>query len=153
MGQGVHREVRANWRGGARGLPVQGHNIGGEACAKGTKRIRGPRTQKRGEGPAEASRGGVDRGRGARYPERGHAAFVGEKNVEWRETRLGRKDRNWGGSEAVGHPPLYLPPMDLHLGKEAFGGYKQVGPVGKNWKNQTISEAMTQMGGDTPTSR
>ena len=60
MGQGVHREVRADWRGGGRGLPVQGHNIGGEACAERTKRIRGPRTQQRGEGPAEAGRGGVD---------------------------------------------------------------------------------------------
>ena len=153
MGQGVHREMRANWRRGARGLPVQGHNIGGEACAKGTKRIRGPRTQQRGEGPAEAGRGGVDRGRGARYPERGHAAFVGEKNVEWRETRFGRKDRHWGGSEAIGNPPLYLPPMNVHLEKEAFSGYKQVGPIRKNRKNQTISEAMTQMGGNTPTSR
>ena len=135
VGQGVHREVRANWRGRTRGLPAQGHNIGGEACAKGTKGIRGPRTQQRGEGPAEAGRGGVDRRRGARYPERGHAAFVGEKNVKWRETGLGRKNRNWGGSEAIGYPPLYLPPMNVHFGKEAFGGYKQVGPVRKNRKN------------------
>ena len=153
MGQGVQRKVRADWRGGARGLPVQGHNIGGKACAKGTKRVRGPRTQQRGEGPAEAGRGGVDRRRGARYPERCHAALVGEKNVEWRETGFGRKNRDRGGSEAIGYPPLYLPPMNIHLGKEAFGGYKQVGPVGKNRKNQAVDEAMTQMGRDAPSGR
>ena len=73
--------------------------------------------------------------------------------MEWRETGFGRKNRNRGGPEAIGHPPLYLPPMNVHLGKEALGGYKQVGPVRENGKNQTISKAMIQMGGDTPTSR
>ena len=45
VSQGVHREVRANWRRRAGGLPVQGHNVGGETCAKGAKGVRGPRTK------------------------------------------------------------------------------------------------------------
>ena len=88
---------------------------------------RGPELS--GEGPAEAGRGGVSGRRGADEPTSGHPPLVWKENCKWREVRFCAE--HWHGSvpEAVGDPPLHLPPMDFHLVKKSFGGCEQVSAI------------------------
>ena len=72
-----------------------------------------------------------------------------EENRERREARLRGKNWHRSGPEAVGDPPLYLAPMDLHLVKEALGGSEQVSTVGEDWEHQAIGKAVAEMRGDT----
>ena len=64
----------------------------------------------------QTGRGGED----ARSPKGGGAGGEEGKTIEAGE----------GGSpEAVGNPPLDLPPMNIHFGEEPFGGDEEVGAI------------------------
>ena len=117
------------WGGAQPGLPVKWHDIRVQARAQGPVRVRRPSFEQRGEGPAEAGRGGVDRRRGGDEPKSGHSSFVREKDREWWKAEFRSENRHGGGPKTVGDPSLHLPPMDLHFAKEPFGGCEQVSAV------------------------
>ena len=75
-------------------------------------------------------------------------ALMREENRERREARLCGENRHGSGPEAVGDPPLYLAPMDLHLVKEALGGSEQVSTIGEDREHQAIGKAVGEMRGD-----
>ena len=129
MGQGVNREVRPYSGGGTGCLPVKRHDVRGQPGAEGPVGVRGSRPEERGEGPTEAGRCGVNGGRGADEAESCHSSFVRKKNKEGRKARLCRENREGGSPEAVGNPPLDLPPMNIHFGEEPFGGDEEVGAI------------------------
>ena len=135
MRECIHWEVGTNWGGAERGLPVKWHDVGVKACAQGPMRVRRPSFQQSGEGPAEAGRGGVDRRRGGDEPKSGHSPLVREKDREWWEARFRSENRHGSGPETVGDPSLHLPPMDLHLVEETFGGCEQVSTILKDRKH------------------
>ena len=129
VGQGVNREVRPDSGDGTGRPPVKWRDVGGQAGAEGPIGVRGSRPEERGEGPAKAGRCRVNGGRGTDEAESSHSSFVGEENVEGRKARFCRENGEGGRPEAVGNPPLDLPPMNIHLGEEPFGGDEEVGTV------------------------
>ena len=129
MGQGVYQEVRPDSGDGTGCLPVKWHDVRGQAGAEGPVGVRGSRPEERGEGPAKPGRCRVNGGRGTDVAESRHSSLMGEEDVEGRETRLCRENGEGGRPEAVGNPPLDLPPMNIHLGEEPFGGDDEVGAV------------------------
>ena len=129
MGQGVNREVRPYSGGGTGCLPVKRHDVRGQPGTEGPVGVRGSRPEERGEGPTKAGRSGVNRGRGADEAEGRHSSFVRKKNMKGWKAGLCREDMEGGGPEAVGNPPLDLPPMDIHFGEEPFGGDEEVGAI------------------------
>ena len=129
MGQGVNREVRPDSGGGAGCLPVKRHDVRGQPGAEGPVGVRGSRPEERGEGPTEAGRCRVNGGRGADEAESRHSPFVRKKDMEGRKARLCRGNGEGGSPEAVGNPPLDLPPMNIHLGEEPISGDEEVGAI------------------------
>ena len=129
MGQGVNRKVRPNSGGGTECLSVKRHDVRGQPGAEGPVGVRGSRPEERGEGPTEAGRCRVNGGRGADEAESRHSTFVRKKDMEGRKARLCRENGEGGSPEAAGNPPLDLPPMNIHLGEEPFGGYEEVGAI------------------------
>ena len=129
MGQGVNREVRPDSGGGTGCLPVKRHDVRGQPGAEGSVGVRGSRPEERGEGPTEAGRCRVNGGRRADEAESCHSSFVRKKNMEGRKARLCRENEEGGSPEAVGNLPLDLPPMNVHLGEEPFGGDEEVGAI------------------------
>ena len=92
-----------------------------ESKAQALRRVGKDRQRRADAGLME---GGTHKAKGS------HPPFMGEEDVERRETRP--RGQNWkGGSpEAVGHPSLDLPPMNIHLGEKPFGGYEEVSAIG-----------------------
>ena len=129
MGQGVDREVRPDSGGGTGCLPVKRHDVRGQPGAEGPVGVRGSRPEERGEGPTKAGRCRVNGGRGADKAESRHSSFVRKKDMEGLKARLCRENGEGGSPEAVGNPPLDLPPMNIHLGEEPFGGDEEVGAI------------------------
>ena len=117
VGQGVNQEVRPDSGNGTGSLPVKRHDVRGQAGAEGPIGVQGSHLEERGEGPAEAGRCGVNGGRGTDEAQSRHPPFVGEEDVERRNARLCRYNGAGGSPEAVGNPPLDLPPMNIHLGE------------------------------------
>ena len=129
MCQGVNREVRPDSGGGTGCLPVKWHDVRGQPGAEGPVGVRGSCPEECGEGPAEAGRYRVNGGRGADEAESRHASFMRKKNMKGRKARLCRENREGGSPEAVGNPPLDLPPVNIHLGEEPVGGDEEVGAI------------------------
>ena len=129
LGQGVNGKVRPDSGDGTGRLPVKRHDVRGQAGAEGPVGVRGSRLEERGEGSAEAGQCRVNGGRGTEEAESRHSSFMGEEDVEGRKARLCRENGEGGSPEAVGNPPLDLPPMNIHLGDEPFGGDEEVGAV------------------------
>ena len=73
---------------------------------------------------------------------------MAEKDREWWKTQFRRENQDVGGSETVGDPSLHLPPMDLHLVEEPFGGCEQVSTIRKDRKHSAIGESVASVGGD-----
>ena len=110
-------------------LPLKRNDVSGQAGAEGPVGVRGSRPEKREEGPAEAGRCRVYGGRRTDDAESRHSSFMEEEDMEGRKAGLCREDGEGGRPEAVGNPPLDLPPMNIHLGEEPFGGDEEVGAV------------------------
>ena len=52
------------------------------------------------------------------------------EKMTWRgETRLRGQDWKGGSPEAIGNRSLDLPPMNIHLGENPFGGDEEVGAI------------------------
>ena len=129
MSQGVNRELGPDSGGGMGCLPVKQHDVRGQPGAVGPVGVRDSRPEEREEGPTEAGRCGVNGGRGADKAESRHSSFVRKKNMEGRKAPLCRENGEGGSPEAVGNPPLDLPPMNIPLGEEPFGGDEEVGAI------------------------
>ena len=71
-----------------------------------------------------------------------------EEDAEGGKAGLSRKDRDRGGAEAVGDPPLDLAPVDVHFGEEALCGGEQVSTVGEDRKHQAVGQPMAEMWSD-----
>jgi len=86
VGHRIYREVVSDGGDGAGRSPVQGEIDGCETLGEGPGGVWRSTCQERGERGMEASRGGVNTGRGAEYTERGESLSVGNQERNGWET-------------------------------------------------------------------